>query len=546
MWTCRIYQLCRIKTSILGALCLMTCAVFLLLALGDEFARYTRPRHGIMSSSPGVGLTALTFDTDNKLRSRHPLEQSNVTGGDFLALIRSHNTGKGKHGAPADTSSSFRWALPDLKRSSSEGREELNQRERKGNSRPGVKNGSLRAQRNTVSKESQQKVANATFLRQPKQTGSVAQVTEFRSSASFDELLSGIYWSDAVETLIPKGVGQYEADQWIKKCGHLNIKHLEPATEERCGRQKNGFATFGDGSKMCVRYRAPSNRFIQGEVLSYWLSRYMELDNVPPVAISALNSSQWQTHGEMMISHLNWSPDEYVGLSMWIEDIDNTHYKTSRVFMPEPILKALKTNVPVSRHNLQSFLQRRANTDATEEQGRVRPMSLSNKKMLDAVLALVQWGTMILFDYLTGNYDRVSSMLDGADKDKNPEILQEPIRNLRRSKYGGAKLWMVDNESGFLEAYDLMYGQLDNGRRFVKFHEQMLQTMCLFQKNVTSKLEELHKMTQPEEFLKNFAAGRDRLLLKIEENLDVEAYINLKKNLDLNPILKLLGGDAVQ
>lgn len=47
-------------------------------------------------------------------------------------------------------------------------------------------------------------------------------------------------------------------------------------------------------------------------------------------------------------------------------------------------------------------------------------------------------------------------MQDGAEAEKKPSIIEEPIRNLRKSK-NREKLWLIDNESGLLDAYDLMY-----------------------------------------------------------------------------------------
>ena len=39
----------------------------------------------------------------------------------------------------------------------------------------------------------------------------------------------------------------------------------------------------------------------------------------------------------------------------------------------------------------------------------------------------MQWSDLMLFDYLTGNYDCVASMLDGADKERRPAVLRETV-----------------------------------------------------------------------------------------------------------------------
>ena len=47
-----------------------------------------------------------------------------------------------------------------------------------------------------------------------------------------------------------------------------------------------------------------------------------------------------------------------------------------------------------------------------------------------ALEKLLQWSDLIIFDYLTGNYDRAASMLDTADKENRSSVLHENIHNL--------------------------------------------------------------------------------------------------------------------
>lgn len=43
---------------------------------------------------------------------------------------------------------------------------------------------------------------------------------------------------------------------------------------------------------------------------------------------------------------------------------------------------------------------------------------------------LVQWSDLLVFDYLTGNYDRLAYMQDAAEKEGRPQILSGTIHNL--------------------------------------------------------------------------------------------------------------------
>ena len=60
---------------------------------------------------------------------------------------------------------------------------------------------------------------------------------------------------------------------------------------------------------------------------------------------------------------------------------------------------------------------------------------------------------------------RVSSMQDGALVEEKPEVIEENIRNLRRSR-DSSKLWLIDNESGFLDAYILMHSNNKTGLKY--------------------------------------------------------------------------------
>ncbi len=98
----------------------------------------------------------------------------------------------------------------------------------------------------------------------------------------------------------------------------------------------------------------------------------------------------------------------------------------------------------------------------------------------DAELSrLAQWSDLVVFDYLTGNHDRVSYLQDGARRERRPAVLRETVHNLGLSEETGS-LWMIDNESAFLDGYSLMYDGGGEADTFRGFHRAMLETMCVF------------------------------------------------------------------
>ena len=97
-------------------------------------------------------------------------------------------------------------------------------------------------------------------------------------------------------------------------------------------------------------------------------------------------------------------------------------------------------------------------------------------------------------------------MQDGADHEKKPEIMREYMRNLPKDRAG--KLWLIDNESGLLDAYHLIPVST---AKFHRFHTQMLHTSCILNKRTVSKILTLAKFPEPHKLLVNYAQKQDSL-----------------------------------
>ncbi|ESP00935.1 hypothetical protein LOTGIDRAFT_238416 [Lottia gigantea] len=287
-----------------------------------------------------------------------------------------------------------------------------------------------------------------------------------------------------------KGLSNDQFSSWTENVRHQPVKDLKLPTWNKCGRDKNRYVVLKDGTALCARYRHPLNKLVLGEVLSFYLSKLLKMDNVPAVVLSQLNQSshQWNQHN---LTAVDWQTDQYVALIQWIPDMDT---RQSYVYMPSQILEGL------------------------ESKSVVDVVSLADDNLTPTVLSqLVQWGSMIIYDYLTANYDRVGSMQDGAFREKDPSILKEHIRNLRKS-VKTSKLWLIDNESGLLDAYDLLYKSGQNGKQFVTFHQQMLQTMCIFEKPLVKAIRSLHNTPEPYQTLENFARQHEPLLDQVPKD----------------------------
>ena len=108
-------------------------------------------------------------------------------------------------------------------------------------------------------------------------------------------------------------------------------------------------------------------------------------------------------------------------------------------------------------------------------------------------------------------------MQDGAEEQNSQSVIQDLIRNLRKSTKTG-KFWLIDNESGLLDAYELMYRSFDYGERFVRFHKQMLQTLCIFERPLVEALKNLHNSIKPHEQLEEFTRKYEPLYDKVPKD----------------------------
>ena len=76
-------------------------------------------------------------------------------------------------------------------------------------------------------------------------------------------------------------------------------------------------------------------------------------------------------------------------------------------------------------------------------------------------------------------------------------------------------MWLLDNESAFLDAYSLLYakgGQAEaNGKRFQTFHQNMLETTCVFRRKTVNRLYALYKSSDPSQLLLQFVSDNEPL-----------------------------------
>ncbi|XP_033122683.1 four-jointed box protein 1-like [Anneissia japonica] len=249
-----------------------------------------------------------------------------------------------------------------------------------------------------------------------------------------------ILWGPRAEELVPQGL---ESDAWSTKARLYSILNVTCG----CGRMQNRLVITEDGTKMCARYRMNQDQ-IQGEVFSYYLSKVLGIQNAPPLVLSTVDyeSPQWRSvRGQ--IQDAGWTDGKLVILSQWVPDL-------------------IPVYVPIEFH---------------DERKQLHPINIVNKTYTE-ISELVQWSDMVIFDYLTANLDRLTNNM--FNKQWNNLIMDSPVHNLAKSKQSGLLIFF-DNESGLLHSYRLL-------DKFGKFHQEILQSLCIFRANTVSIIEKLY------------------------------------------------------
>lgn len=255
----------------------------------------------------------------------------------------------------------------------------------------------------------------------------------------------GIFWSEWLEDLLPVGFTEEHARAWRERARTYRIVKLEPG----CGRISNQLATLADGTKACVRYGINADQ-VQGEALTYYLANLLGITNLPPLILSQLSgdNEQWAAV-KTRIDDLHWSGRAVVSLTKWVSNLTG-------VVTPAPL---------------------------RQESSGLHPVlgELWNKTTAE-LLELMQWTDLIIFDYLTANFDRLVSNLFSRQWDSR--VMERDTNNLLKTPRGD--LVFIDNEAGLVHGFRVL-------NMWEKYHSTVLSSVCIFRKRTGQRVAELHR-----------------------------------------------------
>ncbi|XP_013777441.2 uncharacterized protein LOC106462103 isoform X2 [Limulus polyphemus] len=268
------------------------------------------------------------------------------------------------------------------------------------------------------------------------------------------DIVSGIYWAEKLENLIPGGFSE-GVDNWHRFVNKTKIVKIS----EGCGRMQNRLVTFDNGNKSCCRYRQ-NNDQIQGEIFSFYLSRLLNIENLPPSMLAVIRGQEWQWEHVLSQLHLaQWNVERPIVLTKFIDNL-------VPAFIPPAFRTKKRQLLPVAE-------------------------DLSSKTLVELV-ELAQWSDLIVFDYLTANLDRVVNNM--YNEQWNSEMMNSPTHNLAKHKQSGL-LVFLDNESGLLHGYRLL-------DKYEHFHRSLLDSLCVFRRRTAQSIAALHKTKNIGELLK--------------------------------------------
>lgn len=270
------------------------------------------------------------------------------------------------------------------------------------------------------------------------------------SVSSGNGVTNGVYWSDGVEQLCPKGFSQDDHETWKRKATKENFVKMN----EGCGRMQNRILTFQNSEKACARYRLNVDQ-IQGEIYSYYLSKLLGINYVAPSVLQLANTNQdqWRMVGQEVATAM-WSEERPVILSKWIDGLSPAY-------------------IPMEFRNLSNVLHPKY----VAEKVKLNGDKLSDGSDGSSVCDLFQWSDLIVFDYLTANLDRVVNNLFNLQW--NSRMMSKPAHNLEQGTSGN--LVFLDNESGLFHGYRLL-------DKYSTYHESLLNSLCIFKKQTIDSL----------------------------------------------------------
>ncbi len=265
----------------------------------------------------------------------------------------------------------------------------------------------------------------------------------------------------------------FAADSWDDM--HLSLRQKEilfqtavhsavvvSVDTSKCSDRSDGaLITFSNGIKACAKKSSlyPDQGLIS-EFYSYQLQRFLGINRVPITVIS-----------QMPANSENWQVGQTLSFALFVDDLHPEN-------MPNGLIESLNS-------------------------GTLWYLFKENPEQL---VQAEEWSKLIIFDYLTGQWDRL--ILKGLATRFEPKVIYEPIHNLYKDSDG--KLVIIDHDLTFDTGY-FELGDPEDRYDLVRLHTLEVRYLCHFNSDLLSKLEELNEELDPLWILVQYAEKNDPL-----------------------------------
>ena len=109
---------------------------------------------------------------------------------------------------------------------------------------------------------------------------------------NLDVAENGIFWSRNLENRLFSGPSDAQVQIQMQELRQRTVQTIDHPDWLHCGREKNRFVHFHDGTHACARFRANHAEFVQGEVMAFYLARLLGITNTPTVVLSKVKLFQ--------------------------------------------------------------------------------------------------------------------------------------------------------------------------------------------------------------------------------------------------------------
>lgn len=283
-------------------------------------------------------------------------------------------------------------------------------------------------------------------------------------------ITDGIFWSDAVERLLPPPERSHRQRHWRQHASSQAVG----AVRAHCGRLRGAYeVTFEDGhTRACARPQRNVEQLL-GTVYTAALAGLLGLGNHVPASL--------------LVSPPEQEPERWSAVA---DDIRG--WRQGRPVAFVDLADARRLADAVLPESLTATFLTSGSLPAEQQQPSLTPLAVVRLSPAEAAV-LAQWSDLVLFDYITAHTDRiVNGIVNARWGGGGAQIWRRPVHKMAADVVDGSLLY-TDNEDAIFQGYSLLDAVADGGQQYAAYHEAILSRLCVFRASTVGAIERYHK-----------------------------------------------------